>query len=103
MDLSVTGPYYAGVVLATTTGAALLISAVSGHRHGNPTAGLPVLLLGLVAAEGPALLSSAVGPDPGADLTGPVLGGLAGIGIGAVVGLAIVVLLTTRWSRHSER
>ncbi|EST17927.1 hypothetical protein [Streptomyces roseochromogenus] len=103
MDLSFNGPYYAAAVLSLTTAAALLISAVSGHRHGNPAGGVPMLLLGLFVAEGPALYGALVDGDPDADLTGSMLGGLAGVGIGTVVGLAIVVSLTTRWSRRSER
>ncbi|EGX61142.1 MULTISPECIES: hypothetical protein [Streptomyces] len=102
MDLSIGGPYYAAVVLAIATALAVLISAISGHRHGNPTAGLPILLLGLIAAEGPASYGAFVDGDLDTDLAGPVEGGLLGFGVGAVAGLIIVVLLVAHWARRND-
>lgn len=102
MDLSVGGPYYAAAVLAIATALAVLISAISGHRHGNPTAGLPMLILGLIAAEGPASYGAFVAGDSDADLTGSAAGGLLGFGVGAVTGLIIVVLLVAHWARRND-
>ncbi|MDX3065813.1 MULTISPECIES: hypothetical protein [Streptomyces] len=100
MDLSVGGPYYAAAVLAIATALAVLISAVSGHRHGNTAAGLPMLILGLIAAEGPASYGAFVGDE--ADLTGSAVGGLLGFGGGAMAGLITVVLLVAHWARRND-
>lgn len=88
MDLY--GPYYAAVMLAAATAAAVLVSAVRGNRDGNPLAGVPVLGFGVLAAGAPAFygfLMNDADPDP----FGLFLGGLAGFGIGAVAGLGLVV------------
>lgn len=102
MDLSFGGPYYAAAVLAMATALAVLISAVSGHRHGNPAVGVPMLFLGLVAAEGPAFYTAFVDGGSEANLTVLALSGVAGFGIGAVAGLVIVVLLVAHWARRGR-
>ncbi|MFE0357483.1 hypothetical protein ACFW2K_26175 [Streptomyces nigra] len=101
MDLSSGGPYYAATVLALATALAVLISALSGHHQGNPTAGLPILLLGLFAAEGPTCYRAFADGDSDVDLTGSVMGGLLGFGVGTVAGLIIVVLLVAHWARRN--
>jgi hypothetical protein len=96
-------PYYAAVVLATTTVAAVLISAVDGNRRGNPLAGVPVLILGVFAAVGPWFFRALVSGDFVEGALGLLVGGLAGFVAGAVVGVLLTAALFAYWRRGQER
>ncbi len=101
MNCSVlTGGYYSGIVLCLSTVIAVISSAIKGNRHGDPAAGVPLLIWGVFAAEAPALYVAF--KDPSSDLSGPVLGGLVGFGFGFVVGFIVVAVLITRWSRNQR-
>ncbi|MFD9038720.1 hypothetical protein [Streptomyces bottropensis] len=100
--MSTGGPRYAATVLALATALAVLISAISGHHQGNPTAGLPIFLLGVIAAEGPTCYRAFADGASDADLTRSVTGGLLGFSVGTVASLTIVVLLVAHWARRND-
>ncbi|WJV51648.1 hypothetical protein [Streptomyces flavofungini] len=96
-------PYYAAVTLATATAAAVLISAVRGNRNGDPLAGVPMLVFGVLTAGGPTFYGAILRGDHDPDVAGPVWGGLAGFGIGAVVGVVLAAALFAYWTRREQR